>query len=309
MLREFEVSCGDSSYFGEWKWFPCSSGNLTYDMPSLRKVTLHYVPFKWSSSMFRNLHTLTLRTLPTVHLALDRIMHIISSSPQLKTLSLHFASPTPPVLPLTPTTLPVLKNLAMSGHYLLSSLIDALILPTLDSLILDIDAREPIEDMVSALVARSNNPPVTHLALSYGLGPGAASAHTFYYGGAGVGSWHFLSELDNLRTLQIGNASLEPLVCMLAGPDDEGHQEHWVCPNLTALAMRQCHSHGDGVGKLVQMVDARNPDPSAPHTGTGAGPARLKCLELYDCTTLGPDVLKWLKERVDEVVCTEPAFE
>ena len=41
----------------------------------------------------------------------------------------------------------------------------------------------------------------------------------------------------------------------------------------------------------------------------GVAPVRLRHLELYDCTALGPDVTKWLKTRIEEVVCTEPSFE
>ncbi|CCM05965.1 uncharacterized protein FIBRA_08206 [Fibroporia radiculosa] len=108
-------------------------------------------------------------------------------------------------------------------------------------------------------------------------------------------------------TLQIGSAPFEPLLTALGAQDDDGQADHWVCPNLTALAMRGCHSHGDGVAKLVQMVEARNPE--AGGAGGGVVPMRLKHLELYDCTTLGPDVLKWLKTRIEDVVCTEPAFD
>lgn len=249
-----------------------------------------------------------------MHPALDRVMFMITSNPQLEVLSLQFSSPNPPVLPLTPTVLHDLKSLTLGGHYLLSSLADAFVLPSLDALILDIDAREPIEDTVSALLARSNNPPLTRLSLSYTLCSGSSS---FYYGGgAGVATWHFLSELDHLRTLQIGGAPFEPLLTALGAPDDEATgpgpvhaQADHCCPNLTTLALRGCHAHTDGVHKLVQMVEARNPDMLGGAMGIGLGPARLHHLELHDCATLGPDVLKWLKSRIEQVVCTEPSFE
>ena len=115
--------------------------------------------------MLRNLRHLNLRSLPTVHIALDRILHIIAANPQVETLSLHFTSPNPPVLPLTPCTLTELKTLNLSGHYLLSSLVESLMLPALESLILDIEARDPIEDTVSSLLTRSGNPPLTRLSL------------------------------------------------------------------------------------------------------------------------------------------------
>ncbi|OBZ70289.1 hypothetical protein A0H81_09719 [Grifola frondosa] len=310
LLREFEVSCTEPAFYGDWKWLPSAAANSQFDISKMTTLTLHHVPFKWSSPMLRNLRSLSLRTLPTVHIALDRILYIIASNSQLENLSLHFTSPNPPVLPLTPTTLPELKVFSLGGHYLLSSLVDSLLLPSLDTLILDIDAREPVEDTVSALLARSNNPPLTRLSLAYGLGPGSHSG--FYWGsGAGVASWHFLSELDHLRSLQVGSAPFEPLLSTLGAPDDDG-QDHWVCPNLVTLAMHGCHAHGDGVAKLVQMVDVRNPDPAAGGMLFAAGgvtPARLKHLELYECATLGPDVMKWLKTRIDEVVCTEPSFE
>ena len=35
----------------------------------------------------------------------------------------------------------------------------------------------------------------------------------------------------------------------------------------------------------------------------------LRHLELYDCAALGLDVIRWLKGRVPDVICTEPAFE
>ncbi|RPD67710.1 hypothetical protein L226DRAFT_61615 [Lentinus tigrinus ALCF2SS1-7] len=59
----------------------------------------------------------------------------------------QLASPNPPVLPLTPCTLPELKTL---------------------NPILDIEARDPIEDTVSSLLTRSGNRPLTRLSLSYG---------------------------------------------------------------------------------------------------------------------------------------------
>lgn len=308
------MSAAEPAFYGDWKWLPSAPSNMVIDIGNLRSLTLNNVPFKCSSPMLRNLRSLSIRTLPTMHPALDRVMFMVTSNPQLEVLSLQFSSPNPPVLPLTPTVLRDLKSLTLGGHYLLSSLADAFVLPSLDVLILDIDAREPIEDTVSALLARSNNPPLTRLSLSYTLCSGSSS---FYYGGgAGVATWHFLSELDHLRTLQIGGAPFEPLLTALGAPDDEAPgpgavhvQADHCCPNLTMLALRGCHAHTDGVHKLVQMVEARNPDMLGGAMGIGLGPARLHHLELHDCATLGPDVLKWLKSRIEQVVCTEPSFE
>ncbi|OJT12557.1 hypothetical protein TRAPUB_10881 [Trametes pubescens] len=333
ILREFEISCTDPAFYGDWKWLPSAPVNAQFDISSLRTLTLQHVPFKWSSPMLRNLTHLQLRSLPTVHIALDRILHIVSANPQLESLSLHFTSPSQPVLPLSSVTLNELKSLNLGGHYLLSSLLDSLLLPALDTLILDIEARDPIEDTVSQLLSRSGTPPLTRLSLSYGAAPGPHAG--FYWGsGAGVASWHFLGELDHLAALHVGSAPLEPLISALSAPDDDNGQDRWVCPRLVTLAMRGCHAHGDGVSKLVQMVEARNPDAGMMGGGGGGGggggalglagiggmgmgvgtvfgvtPARLRHLELYDCTALGPDVTKWLKTRIEEVVCTEPSFE
>lgn len=293
---------------GDWKWLPSAPSTSAVDISQLRSLTLQNVPFKWSSPIFRNLQNLTLRALPTVHLSLDRILYMLGANPMLETLSLHFNSPNPPVLPLTPTTLVNLRSLSVGGHYLLSTLVDSLVLPNLDSITLDIDAREPVEDTVTALLTRSSHPPLTRLSICYGVNP--ASNSGMYYGtGAGVTSWHFLGELDHLRTLQVGGIAFEPLLVMLGAPDADDGLDHWLCPNLVKLAMRDCHTHGDGVAKLVHMVDARNPDMAAAGSAGQAAPARLRQLELYSCAALGPDVVKWLKTRVEEVVCTEPTFD
>ncbi len=314
LLREFEISGTEPAFYGEWKWLPSAHVNAHFDISKLQTLTLQHVPFKWSSPIFRNLRNLQLRSLPTVHIALDRILHIVAANPQLVSLSLHFASPNPQVLPLIQCTLPDLKTLNLGGHYLLSSLVDSLMLPALETLVLDIEARDPMEETVSALLSRSGNPPLTRLSLSYGANTGPHGG--FYWGsGAGVASWHFLAELDHLETLQVGSAPLEPLISALSAPDDDNGQDRWVCPTLQTLAMRGCHAHGDGVAKLVQMVEARNPETGAGGGGGGAAvfggvaPTRLRHLELYDCTALGPDVTKWLKTRIEDVVCTEPSFE
>ncbi|PCH44909.1 hypothetical protein WOLCODRAFT_77491 [Wolfiporia cocos MD-104 SS10] len=306
LLREFEVSSAEAAYYGDWKWLPSAPTHSTFDTSSLRKVTLHNVPFKWSSPTLRNLQSLSIRSLPTIHVALDRILFMIAANPQLETLSLHFTSPTPPVLPLSQTTLPMLTSLSMSGHYLLTNLLEALVLPGLNNLVLDIDAREPIEESVSSLVARSGNPPLTKLSLAYGMS-GSSSSLYYYGGGVGVASWHFLAELDQLLTLQVGGVPFEPLLSTLSAHDDDGQQDHWVCPNLTTLSMRGCHSHADDVVKLVQMVETRNPDVNSGFTA--GGPARLQQFELYDCAAIGPDIIRWLKTRIDNVICADPIYD
>ena len=173
LLREFEISCSDPAFYGDWKWLPSAHVNAHFDIGNLRTLTLQHVPFKWASPMLCNLRHLHLRSLPTVHIALDRILHIVAANPQLESLALHFNSPNQPVLPLTPVTLSELKTLNLGGHYLLANLLESLLLPALDTLILDIEARDPIEEAVSALLTRSGTPPLTRLSLCYGASAGA----------------------------------------------------------------------------------------------------------------------------------------
>ena len=55
------------------------------------------------------------------------------------------------------------------------------------------------------------------------------------------------------------------------------------------------------------MIEARNPTPATPPTSYGGeAPQRLQKLELYECATLGQDVVRWLSGRIDNVVCTDP---
>ena len=189
-----------------------------------------------------------------------------------------------------------------------AALVDCLTLPALESLTLDIDARDPVEDTLTQLLQRSNHPPVTRLSISYSLH--SSSTGIYYHGGSAVTSWNFLGELDGLRTLQVGSAPFEPLVAILGTPEDDG-QDQWYCPNLTSLAMKACRpSHSDGVAKLVQMIEARNPESgAAPVTAGGVAPVKLRHLEMHDCAALGLDVMKWLKARIPEVYCTDPPYD
>ncbi|KAG6901920.1 hypothetical protein C0995_006630 [Termitomyces sp. Mi166 len=296
LLKEFEVSSAETAYYPEWQWLPNAPPNATLVLPNLKTLTLQYTPFKWSSPMFRtNLHTLNLRALPACHLPLDRILYIIASNPALESLTLHFQGALPAVLPLSPTTLPLIKTLQIGGHYSLSQLIDVLVLPQLTTLTLDIEPRDPIEDTISNLLTRSSKPSLAHLSIAYGN-----SSNNFYYGPSGtVIAWpSLLGDLTHLESLRIGGTTLEPLLSVLG-------EEPWACPNLEALGVRNCHALGEGVVKLVAMVEARNPQPPLIQ-GTVK---RLKSLELYDCASFGEDVVEWLGSRVEEVVCTEPEFD
>jgi len=311
LLREFEVSSADTPFYQEWQWLPNAPASDSLVLPGLRTLTLQHTPFKWSSPMLRTgLTTLNLRALPTAHLPLDRILYIIANNSDLQSLTLHFHGVLPAILPLAPTTLHRLTTFSIGGHYFLSQLVDSLCLPALDTLTLDIEAREPIEDTISSLLLRSSYPALKHLAVAYGSSSASAS---FYYGPSGIViSWMaLLGELAGLRTLHIGGTPLEPLLAALGPPEEDASNQTgtWACPHLEALGMRNCHTHSEGVAKLVQMVEARNPDGGGSGAAGSGGPVRLKALELYDCATLGQDVVQWLKGRIEEVVCTEPAYE
>ncbi|KAH9038584.1 hypothetical protein EDB85DRAFT_2132236 [Lactarius pseudohatsudake] len=306
LLKEFEVSCAEPMYHGEWPWLPSANPNTEVVLPKLETVTLQYAPFKWSSPMLRmNLRTLNLRTVPTTSIPIDRVLHIVSNNKTLEDLSLHVTTVLNPVLPLSQTTLPELKTLSVGGHFLMASLVDSLVVPGLCSLTLNIDARDPIDDSISNLVTRSSHPAIHSLSIAYGSnGPP-------FYGGL-IASWGFLNDLNHLRTLQVGGTPLDPLFAMLGAPEEDVLGV--MCPFLEHLALRGCPAHSDGVTKLVQMVDTRNPEsapPTAPTTGLGgsATPVKMRRLEMYECTVLGQDVVAWLKSRIDDVVCVDPPFE
>lgn len=298
-LREFEISCAEPGYYCDWSWLPSAKPNTPMNLPELTSLTLQHVPFKWSSPMLHQpLTSLTLRSLPNNHLSVDRLLHVIAANPTLLSLSAHFAMLAPAVLPLVPCTLPVLRELTLGGHHLLSLLMDTLTVPCLSTLTLDVEAHDPIEDTLSALFQRSSHPPLEHLSLSYALGAAAGGGPTIYYAGGGaVTSWGFLADLAHLRTLAVGGAPFDPLLGALGPPEDEGAP--LPCPELSALRLRGCHAHGEGVGRLVQMVDARNVVPP------GGGTQKLRTLELAQCQPLGQDVMAWLRAHVDEVVCSE----
>lgn len=236
---------------------------------------------------------------------MDRILHVVGSNLALEHLSLHFTSVNPPVLPLLPITLENLKYFNIGGHFLLSGLVDSLSLPSLEILIFDVDTRDPMEDTLTSLLARSSHPPLTKLSLAYVSSSNNASSGIFYGPGTMVTSWQFLADMENLQTLQVGGCALEPLVNMLNAPEDDTG-DPWLCPNLKSLALRGCRAHGDSAAKLVQMVEVRNPDNGAGGAGGagGATPVKLRHLELIDCG-LESDVVRWLDGRIEDVVCME----
>jgi len=353
LLTEFEVSSAEPVYNQDWPWLPSlnftnsSSSTPAPVLTNLRCLTLQHVPFRWSSPMFHtNLHTINLRSLPNTHLSLDRILHILDANKDtLECVSFHFQSVTSAILPLTPLNLPNLNELSIGGHHLLTQLVDALIVPNLNELNLDIETRDPIEETIISLVGRMGPAgTLKHLSVAYGYGCGrriskanknhpwaaavassssSSSSGIMYYGSGGVVmSWTLLSELSQLESLRVGGTPMDALLCALSTPDDDlmtgaaaaaagagavpTGGNSWLCPNLVELGLKQCPGHSEGVGKLVQMIDARNPISGLQGTVVnGVAPVRLKSLELYETASLGPDVVQWIDKRVDEVAITE----
>jgi len=300
LLTEFEVSCAEPAYYKEWSWLPSAKADTPVSLPQLSSLTLQYVPFKWFSPIFKtNLESLTLRSLPISQVPLDRVLHIVAANPGLKFLDLHVGNVHPAILPLTPLTLKELTELSLSGHYLLSQLLDNLTLPAITSITFDVEARDPVEETITNLISRSDQPPLSSLSIAYGV-------NTFYYGAAGgVISWNFLLDLTDLKCLKVGGTPFEPLLVALTRPDEDHH--HWYCPQLSQICMKGCHAHGEGVAKLVHMIDARNP--AGGSSSAQAPVERLKHLELHECAVLGPDVIQWLRSRVADVVCTELQYD
>lgn len=208
LLKEFEVSSASAVFYPtEWGWLPSSNASPTCPnpLPNLQTLTLQYAPFKPTSPVFlqplTQLHTINIRALPACLIPLDRILGIINANRvTLKSLRLHFSSVSHAVLPLpAATTLEHLEDLYIGGHHLLAQLIDTLAVPQLRSLDLDFDSpREPIEETITTLCTRSQNPILKTLAISYGgpspPGPGGSNFYYGYVAAGNVVSWHFLAD-------------------------------------------------------------------------------------------------------------------
>lgn len=270
-------------------------------------------------------------------------MYIIDCNHELEFLSLTFQVTQQAVLPLNGTTLPHLKTMLLSGSYLLSTLLEALTTPALETLGLGFEPREPIEEAIASLLTRSGGPPLSRLTLSY------TGASPFYAGLGTPGAWAFLAGAPAIRVFSVGQSSFENIVSALARPtsapmamsddeDDDGpvpvppgvavgagngdgdvgviaadiEPGTWLVPSLERLSLRSCHTGSDSaIQKLIKLVEARNPL----QIGNGNGNnviephlTRLKTLEVHDCVQLGEDVLKWLRARVPEVKYTEPLY-
>ncbi|KAG6331874.1 hypothetical protein ID866_7217 [Astraeus odoratus] len=177
-------------------------------------------------------------------------------------------------------------------------------------------------------------------------------------------SWTFLAELESLERVEVGGTPLEQFASALGAQEDDaptvigfgpagmgglgggaggggvlgggpgaggaggnggGPVGNLVCPRLKSVVVRDSYAPPEAIAKLVQMVEARNPDvlpaggsgsgsSSSATTGGGGGgnnnnagvPVKLRRLEVWDCgAPFGSDVVEWLKRRVDEVVVVE----
>lgn len=358
LLKEFEISSREAAFYPDWpQWLPSLTSAVAESaLPKLQSLTLQFTPFKWTSPMFQSgLHTLNLRALPALHISLDRVFYILQANQNsLHYLSFHFQGVTPAVLPLSPLTLPELKELSIGGSHILTQIVDCLSLPMLSELNIDMEPRDPLEETIHGLMERSGTTlALKHLSVSYGFGCGrrasraskvlqsgfsstsGSSSHStqnpFFYGHSStVVPWSLLNELSSLESLRLGGTSLEGLFMALGVPDDDflngsigqppsatviANGVSWICPNLRELGLKNCHAHSEAVGKLVQMVEARNPGPPIGAGGpmlsgttiNGVAPKRLEVLELYECTHVGPDVIQWLGGKVPEVIFSEPS--
>lgn len=299
--------------YHDWNWLPTAS-NPSQLAPNLESLTLQHVPFTWSAPIFQNnLRKLVLRSISSTLPPLNQIFYILKETAEtLESVSLHFHTVLNPVIPLQQVTLPRLKSLSIGGHYLLSTLVDNLVLPAVEQLNLDIEARDSIEDTLHSLTA--NTPGLAtglkHLSVAYGYGWSDSLDHmhsSFYHGS--VTNWQFLTDFIGLESLRIGGCPVEVLLNALSHPDEEvgtgaigiGGVNGWVCPQLHTLGLKNCAGHSeawtktvqDTWGKLVQAIENRT-------TGTmvgGVKPVPIKTLELLDSQGLGVDVLSWLNKR------------
>ena len=355
MLEEFEISCGEpfrtdsDYYYNDWAmWLPSTDRKI--NVPNLQSVTLSSVPFKWSSPLLSsNLRTLDLRSSSSVNvggnansnMTLDRLLLIITSNPLLENLTLNYPNSQQSVLPLETTRLNHLKVLNISGNYSMQPLIAALVTPSLEELTIN-TGRDAPDEAVGPLIARSGNPPITYLSLSYGghfFGPYLSQAALDPH------PWAFLANLDQLKTLKVGHAHLDIILEELAHVNHESNT--WLVPHLEHLALKNSQGRSDCVSKVVELAKARNPPlPDAngvlPQyvtvTGVGANgnagpnpmgfpivldeaedatpppapppplnqPVRLKSLEMHHCTPIGEDRLKWLRSCIEHVDVLDP---
>ncbi|GJJ14768.1 hypothetical protein Clacol_009036 [Clathrus columnatus] len=315
LLKHFEVTCSEPSGFyfdNTWTWLPTQQQT---SVSSLRSFTLSHMPFKWSSSMLNNggLTSISIRALAITTLSLDRLQHILTSN-ATSLIDVFLALPTTQcaILPLTPLTLPALTTLSFSGHHLLLTLLDNLVLPSLDSLSLTLDlSRHPdsLEDTLLSLIIRSSRPMLKSLTIAHGPNGLFYATPPILPGGVGsnFSPWSFLTEVPALTHLTASNSAVEPLLSMLTGPDED--TGFWVCPDLNSLTFRSCYLQVESVTKLVTFINARNP-PTTPGSIQGQSVVtRIQSLELLESLAVDVDVQEWLKSRVPNVTIVEPVHE
>jgi len=246
-----------------------------------------------------NLQALKLSAANTsgLNVSVDRMLAILVNNPRLKSLDVHLQMHEP-VLPVERTEMKHLENLNLAGGAAYETFMNALVLPVLKIVALDIEAKEVlIDNVLSELYERSGQPPVHTLKFSW---VSSATSHPYHSPHSsqpnGFPTRFIEKTRDSLKALAIAKGVADVILAELL--PEEGDV---ACPRLTSLTFKQCHSHSDSVAKLIKIVEMRNPGGT---TGTGFL-SRLTKLMWSESGPLGSDVLEWLRERVDEVKYVE----
>ena len=275
--------------------------------PSLTRVTLQHVPFGYTAGLLTHSHlrSLTLRSVPSHNLALHRLLNLLSANPSLEHLHLHFSGLSQPMLPLEPTTLSKLQSLTLGGAFLLNQLLDALRLPALQSLTLDIDPRDGFEDAIINLLARSSSPKLSFLSLAYNYATTqVGSAHNIMYNVLLPFSSNFVNNaLRDVEELRVGMTSFECLVGLLGAPP--GSHIH----GTGIVAPIDLDGDGDNDDALPMLGSVPFPGPGAgPNTGTNGGSThlngwacpKLKRLAMRNCSLNHPHAIDKLIKMVEK---------
>ncbi|KAJ4484343.1 hypothetical protein C8J55DRAFT_510353 [Lentinula edodes] len=203
-LQEFEISSVEPSMinFTDWSWMP-NIANIT--LPALQRVSTTNVPLLLNSSLLSQpLHTIYISALSTSPIQVGSLMQMLAKhASTLCALSLNLPSMTPPVVPATtlpftsntPLCFPLLEELSLGGHNLMSQLAGAITAPSLEELNVDIDLGRGgishtmapngaangvqhfsyIEEVVHALLHRGSPAPADKLkalSIAFGFGNG-----------------------------------------------------------------------------------------------------------------------------------------
>ncbi|KAH7868332.1 uncharacterized protein C8R40DRAFT_846837 [Lentinula edodes] len=203
-LQEFEISSIEPSMinFTDWTWMP-NITNIT--LPALQRVSTTNIPLLLNSSLLSQpLHTIYISALSTSPIQVGSLMQMLAKhASTLCVLSLNLPSMTPPVVPATtlpftsntPLCFPLLEELSLGGHNLMSQLAGAITTPSLEELNVDIDLGRGgishtmapngaangvqhfsyIEEVVHALLHRGSPAPADKLkalSIAFGFGNG-----------------------------------------------------------------------------------------------------------------------------------------